>query len=115
MFKKFRKNKKGFTLIELVVVIGILGVLALLVVPNVVNRIDEAEKNVDRANLKMIQKAIEMYYIENGNYPDATDFNGLKNSLVPKYLDEWPELKSITDVTYDNTSGKLSYPGLNQQ
>ncbi|MCM8900918.1 prepilin-type N-terminal cleavage/methylation domain-containing protein [Caldicoprobacter algeriensis] len=117
MFKRFRKNKKGFTLIELVVVIAILGVLALLITPNVVNRIDEAEKAVDKANLEMIQKAIEMYYIEYGEYPQVDNFADLQPYLTQdseenkyiKLLDEWPELKSITGVTYDKKTGKLTY------
>lgn len=115
MLKKFKKNKKGFTLIELVVVIAILGVLAALVVPSVVNRIDEAKKNVDRANLKMIQQAIEMYNIENNQYPPANGFANLEDVLVPDYLDSWPELKSISEdqVEYDQGSGKLNHPYIN--
>ena len=105
MLKKFKKNKKGFTLIELVVVLAILGVLAALVVPSVVNRINEAKKNVDRANLKMIQQAIEMYNIVNNQYPQV-EYAELKNVLVPDYLDSWPELKSISEdqVEYDQGS-----------
>lgn len=111
MLKKFKKNKKGFTLIELVVVIAILGVLAALVVPSVVNRIEEAKENVDRANLKMIQQAIEMYNIVNNKYPQVDGFADLQDELVPDYLDSWPELKSISEnqVGYNKGSGKLVY------
>ncbi|SFP90568.1 type II secretion system protein [Caldicoprobacter faecalis] len=108
MFKKFRKNKKGFTLIELVVVIGILGVLALLVVPNVVNRIDEAEKNVDMANVKLLQKALDMYVIDNPNATLKNSYNleDLTDLLVPEYLDEIPEFKTIT-VTVKKEGNRL--------
>jgi len=116
MLKKFKKNKKGFTLIELVVVIAILGVLAALVVPSVVNRIEEAKENVDRANLKMIQQAIEMYNIVNNQYPEVDDgFADLEDVLVPDYLDSWPKLESISEdqVKYDQGSGKLKHPYIN--
>jgi len=115
MLKKFKKNKKGFTLIELVVVIAILGVLAALVAPSVVNRITKAKENVDRANLKMIQQAIEMYNIVNNQYPEVDGFAKLKDELVPDYLDSWPKLESISEdkVEYDKVSGKLKHPYIN--
>jgi prepilin-type N-terminal cleavage/methylation domain-containing protein len=109
VINKLKKNKKGFTLIELVVVIAILGVLALLVVPTVVNKVDEAKKSVDKANLKMIQTAIEMYNISEDSYPDAENFGDLESKLVPAFLDEWPELQGDYEVTYDSETGKLSY------
>ncbi len=109
MINKLKKNKKGFTLIELVVVIAILGVLALLVVPTVVNKVDEAKKSVDKANLKMIQTAIEMYNISENSYPQVDNFEDLEDKLVPAFLDEWPELQTISGVEYNSGTGKLSY------
>jgi len=115
MLKKFKKHKRGFTLVELVVVIAILGVLALLIVPNVAKRVSDAEKSVDTANLKMIQKAIDMYYIDNSAYPPAENFSGLKKYLVDDndYLDEWPQLKTKEEVKYED--GKLSHQYLDTE
>ena len=38
-------NKKGFTLIEIIAVIIILGILAFIAIPQVMNAIENSEKN----------------------------------------------------------------------
>ena len=43
MFKKLRKNKKGFTLVEVIVVLVILAILAALMVPSMTGWIDKAK------------------------------------------------------------------------
>jgi prepilin-type N-terminal cleavage/methylation domain-containing protein len=110
MFKRFRKNKKGFTLIELVVVIGILGVLALLITPNVVNRIDEAKETVLMANIKVLNNAIKMYYTMEGTYPSGEDVPGVISELKNKgYLDEDIDNELINQMVLvvDSTTGAV--------
>lgn len=118
MFKKFRKNKKGFTLIELVVVIGILGVLALLVVPNVVNRLDEAKETVLMANIKVLNNAIKMYYTIEGTYPSGEDVSNVIDELKNKgYLDEDidDELINQMILVVDNTTGTVKIEKASEQ
>ena len=69
MMKFFKKNKKGFSLAELIVVIAILGILAAIVVPRVVENTDQARIAHDRATLRTVQGAVNMFHAQNGRYP----------------------------------------------
>ena len=77
-----KTNKQsGFTLIEIMVVVVILGILAALVVPQVMNRPDQAKVTVAKGDIKAIAAALDMYKLDNFNYPSTQQ--GL-NALVEK-------------------------------
>lgn len=75
------KSERGFTLIEIMVVVVILGILAALVVPRIMSRPDEARVGKVKADLNAIGSALELYRLDNFNYP-TTD-QGLE-ALVKK-------------------------------
>ncbi len=75
------KKNRGFTLLELLVVLVILSLLAALVIPKLTGRVDEAKIDTAKVQLKEIKRALEMYKLDNGNYPST--FQGLK-ALVKK-------------------------------
>jgi general secretion pathway protein G len=64
------ENKnKGFTIIELIVVISIITILSSIIFINI-NNVRIKSRDVKRiADLKQIQKALELYKIYNGDYP----------------------------------------------
>lgn len=64
-------RRGGFTLIEIMVVLVIIGVLMALVVPNVMGRPDEARITVAKADLRSIASALDMYKLDNFNYPST--------------------------------------------
>lgn len=78
---RIKSATKGFTLIEIMVVIVILGVLAALVVPNILGRPDEARVTAATADIQAISNALDLYRLDNYNYP-STD-QGLQ-ALVSK-------------------------------
>lgn len=62
----------GFTLIELLIVIAIIGILAGLVIASV-GTVRLRARDADRLNtFRQIQNALELYYADNGQYPEPT-------------------------------------------
>ena len=53
---KFRKNKKGFTIVELIIVIAVIGVLTAVMVPTIVHLVDKANKASDNALVSNLTK-----------------------------------------------------------
>jgi general secretion pathway protein G len=71
----------GFTLIEIMVVVLIIGLLATIVAVNVIPRKEEANRVKARADIKSLETALKLYYLDNHVYP--TTEQGLQ-SLVSK-------------------------------
>jgi len=83
----------AFTLIELMVVIVILGILAAFVVPRITKRPEDAKVTKARIEISNLEQALELYYLDNGNYP--TTEQGLR-ALIEKpstgeVLESWRE------------------------
>lgn len=84
------KSSRGFTLIEIMVVMVILGLLVAIVAPNIIGRSDQAKVTVARTQLKQIGNALDLYKLDNHNYPSTQQ--GLQ-ALVSK-PDGFPEAKN---------------------
>ena len=52
MFKKLRKNEKGFTLAELLIVVAIIGVLVAISIPIFTTQLEKAREATDLANIR---------------------------------------------------------------
>jgi general secretion pathway protein G len=70
----------GFTLIEIVVVVFILGLLAALVIPNVIDKIPDAEVATAKVQIKSLSSAVRTFRLDNGRYPTSAE--GL-SALIP--------------------------------
>ncbi|MEG6568140.1 competence type IV pilus major pilin ComGC [Thermoanaerobacterium thermosaccharolyticum] len=103
--KALNKDEKGFTLIELIVVIAILGILAAIAVPRVTVSLSNAKENANKANLKIIQDAVERYNVENGGYPTS-----LQTLVDQGYLDKVPQTAEGHSFKYDTSKGIVSIP-----
>ncbi len=64
-----KKNKKGFTLIELLVVVAIMGLMAALAIVSLNQARAKARDARRVADVKQIQTALELYYMDQNQYP----------------------------------------------
>ncbi|MCF7833652.1 MAG: prepilin-type N-terminal cleavage/methylation domain-containing protein [Candidatus Pacebacteria bacterium] len=63
------KHSKGFTLIELLVVVAIIGILSSVVLASLNSARAKARDARRLSDVTQIQKALELYFNENGKYP----------------------------------------------
>lgn len=102
------KRQKGFTLLELIVVMAILVVLAGLVVPRYYDVLSSSREKAHKANVKMIQDALELYAL-NTNTP-LDEIDDIEVLETNEYLKEIPENPTEGDE-YTVRDGKV-YPGV---
>ena len=95
--KKVINNTKGFSLIEILVVLLIIGLLTTLVVVNVLPSQDKARIEKAKADIAILENALEMYRLDNYTYP-STD-QGLKILVEPQENNN-----SYTKTTIDHAN-----------
>lgn len=64
MKNKKKLNNKGFSLVELIIVIAIMAVLIAVLAPQYMRFIERGRVASDRDNIKAIQGALEVYYVD---------------------------------------------------
>jgi len=99
--KKHPKNTAGFTLIELLVVILVIGVLSgvLLGVVNSSGVRGKARDAQRKADIKKIQTALELYFVDHREYPTTAGPNNWEkvgsgaviNTELASYIDPIPD------------------------
>jgi prepilin-type N-terminal cleavage/methylation domain-containing protein len=91
--------KRGFTLIELLVVIAIIGLLSSVVFASLNSARGKARDARRIADVRQIERAIEMYYNDFGNYPVVGGWQGTSSGcyggagipgIVPTYISSMP-------------------------
>jgi len=64
---------RGFTLIEIMVVVVIIGLLAAIVGPQLLGRVDTAAINRAKSDIRAIETALQLYYLDNFRYPTTEE------------------------------------------
>lgn len=98
-------RKQGFTIVELLIVIVVIAILAAITIV-AFNGIQQRARDSERkSELVSIQKALEMYYTDNGGYPGCNGVMyiaggtrtacsvsnaNIVNALSPKYIATLP-------------------------
>jgi general secretion pathway protein G len=101
---KRRRCEDGFTLVELMVVIVIIGLLATVVVINVMPALDTASETKARADIEIIDQAVQRYYLDNRRYPTTEEGLGVLQ----------PYLRRVSNDPW-NRPYKYQAPGRNGQ
>lgn len=90
------RKQTGFTIVELLIVIVVIAILAAISVvayTGIQQRARDTERSTEVSN---VQRALEMYRIDNGSYPsvggDDIGYNlsALSSALVPSYIGSLP-------------------------
>jgi prepilin-type N-terminal cleavage/methylation domain-containing protein len=66
-------NTPGFTIVELLIVIVVIGILATIASVAYTGISAKARDSVRQQDIRQVQKLIELYYAQNGEYPKTAD------------------------------------------
>lgn len=99
---KFRKNKKGFTLVELVVVIAILAILASVATVATVTVLNNARKTPIEDTLSTLKSQISMYRVDTAytnQWKTTGTGNNEKKGLAGFLGDNLQDVEIISDAS----------------
>ena len=98
-----RRQEDGFTLVELLVVLGIIALIASLAAPQVLRYLGSARVDAAQAQIKNIESALELFFIDNLRYPTSEE--GLSVLATPS-----AELQSNWNGPYLKRADSLQDP-----
>ena len=103
-----KKSTSGFTIVELLIVIVVIAILAAITIVAYNGIQERARFTAMRSDIVALNKAIQLYYADNGSYPvTPTTGTGCSGSwcgfdqvtgenfipgLIPKYINSTPQL-----------------------
>jgi len=99
------RERSAFTLIELLVVVLILGALAFMAVPRVGQSSTTAKVNACDTNIKMINRQVEYYKHDTGDWPN--NWNQFKGN-TDYFPDGEPECPFGTNYVMDGASHHIN-------
>ena len=96
-------NQKGFATLEVILMIVVIGILASIAVPRFTDTTTKANTAKIQADLSTLDSAIDIYYMENGEYPSS--ISDLKNYVKDVDNVKPPTGKAYVEGTAQDISG----------
>lgn len=108
------QRQRGFTLVELLVVIVIIGIIATIAVPRFLASQDRAHVTAAVADVDHFRKALAVYEIDYGIYPDQNfgNVSAIVSALVDPAGNEYmilPDGQSFSSFAYTPINNGQSY------
>lgn len=83
-----RDPNRGVTLLEMLVVLAIIAMIATITAPQILNSFGRAKSQAAKVQLADIKSAIQIYYLDTGQFPSQAD--GLSALLTePSTVQDW--------------------------
>ena len=111
LLKKFRGNKKGFTLAELLVVVAIVAILVAISVPIFTAQLSKAQKATNQANMRAAKVAAVAQYMTSEKDGEEVFYKyNLENGTVAE-SDKNPSdaTNGYTDLSINDAAGDDKY------
>lgn len=68
-----KMKKQGFTLMEILIVIAMLGILATIIFGSYLSSLKKGRDSRRKQDLEQVSRALELYYSEQGRYPEESE------------------------------------------
>jgi type II secretion system protein G len=107
-------TQRGFTIVELLIVIVVIGILAAITIVAYNGIQSRARDTARTSGINGVQKALELYRVDNGAYPSVgTDnigyaLSSLATALVPTYIPRLPNDPNTSLTNYQYVRGSAA-------
>ncbi|MBU0641583.1 MAG: prepilin-type N-terminal cleavage/methylation domain-containing protein [Planctomycetes bacterium] len=99
----------AFSLVELVVVVVIIGVLAAIAVPRLSRGSSDAGRIATYRDLTIIERQIELYYVEHGHYPAYAGDGDNAAHTAAAFVSQMTKFSSTDGKVADTSSSTYRY------
>ena len=94
------RSDAGFTLVEMLVVLAIIVLVAGIAAPQVLRYLGSARTEAASAQIRNIESALELFYIDNHRYPTTEEGLAVLSEPTPELATRWngPYLKAAASL-----------------